>query len=57
MNPLPGRFNVRDIKILDFGRGERLTERGHALFPFRFTDDRKPLDVTVVFEIELNVLP
>lgn len=56
-NPLASFLDVRVIKVLDFGSGERAAENRHTLFPFRLAHNRHRFDVIEVLQVELEVFP
>ena len=45
------------IKVLDIRGHERFAECGYSSFPFRFSDDRKLLNIMPMPVVELHILP
>ena len=56
-DPRAGFGGVLAVEVANLGRGEWLAERGHSLFPLRFTHHRQPLDIAEVLDVELDVFP
>ncbi len=57
VNPGLRFLQLAVVEVLDLGGRKWLAEDRHTRFPFRFADDRQPLDVFPMFEIELEVFP
>ncbi|CAD74957.1 hypothetical protein RB6703 [Rhodopirellula baltica SH 1] len=57
LDPSPGVFDFRVVKVFDRRFGERLAEGCHARFPLRFADECESFDIAEVFHCELGVGP
>ncbi|MHB1215170.1 MAG: hypothetical protein ACYCY9_09305 [Thiobacillus sp.] len=57
VQPLARLSGVSVIEVSNHRACERLAERRHAVLPLFFPDHREALDVGVVFDAELEVLP
>jgi hypothetical protein len=57
LQPCPGAFDVGRRKVLDGRPRKGLTEPGHPGFPSLIADQGDALEVRVVFDAKLEIIP